>query len=88
MRNIDAQEIHTKVRDMVRYAATHLPQDVEQALEKAREEESTDTAKEILDQLLENARLARQSGLPLCQDTGVAIFLWKLGLSVGSRVKI
>jgi len=79
MRNIDAQEVHARVRDMVKHAATHLPRDVEQALEKARDEESTDTAKEILDQLLENARLARSSGLPLCQDTGVAIFFVEHG---------
>ncbi len=79
MRNIDAQEIHTQVRDMVRHAATHLPRDVEQALEKARSAESTDTAREVLDQLLENARLARDVGLPLCQDTGVAIFFVEMG---------
>ncbi|MFP4258500.1 MAG: fumarate hydratase [Desulfovermiculus sp.] len=79
MRTIDAQEVHAKVRDMVKHAATHLPPDVEQALEKARDEEKTDTAKEILDQLLENARLARTSGLPLCQDTGVAIFFVEFG---------
>ena len=79
MRTIDAQEVHAKVRDMVKYAATHLPRDVEKALEKARDEEKTDTATEILDQLLENASLARTSGLPLCQDTGVAIFFVELG---------
>ncbi len=79
MRNIDAQEVHAKVRDMVKHAATHLPRDVEKALEKARDEEETDTAKEILDQLLENARLARTSGLPLCQDTGVAVFFVEIG---------
>ncbi|MFO7801683.1 MAG: fumarate hydratase [Desulfovermiculus sp.] len=79
MRNIDAQEIHAQVRDMVRHAATHLPRDVEQALEKARSAESTDTAREVLDQLLENARLARDVGLPLCQDTGVAIFFVEMG---------
>lgn len=79
MRNVDAHDVHTKVREMVMYAATHLPRDVEQALEQAKEAESTDTAREILDQLLENAHLARESGLPLCQDTGVAIFFVQLG---------
>ena len=79
MRTIDAQEIHDRVRDMVRHAATHLPGDVERALEKSKNAESTDTAREVLDQLLENARLARESGLPLCQDTGVAIFFVEMG---------
>jgi len=79
MRNIDVQEVHTRVRDMVRKAATYLPQDVERALEKAREGESADTAREILDQLLQNAQLARESGLPLCQDTGVAVFFVEMG---------
>lgn len=79
MRNIDAQEVHSRVRDMVRHTATHLPQDVQQALEKAKNAESTDAAREVLDQLLENARLARETGLPLCQDTGVAIFFVEIG---------
>ncbi len=79
MRNIDAQEVHSRVREMVMHAATHLPRDVEQALENAKQTEPTDTAREILDQLLKNARLAREKSLPLCQDTGVAIFFVELG---------
>ena len=78
MRTIDAKSIHDRVKNMVMEVATTLPQDVVSALEKAKAEESSESAREILRQLLENAQLARESGLPLCQDTGIAVFFGEI----------
>jgi len=79
MRTIDVTSIHDRIKHMVMEVATHLPQDVVAALEKAKVEETSDSAREILRQLLENAQLARESGLPLCQDTGIAVFFVEKG---------
>ena len=79
MRSIKASEIHDAVVDLVLTAARYLPEDVKQALADAREQEDSESAREILGQLLENADLAATSGLPLCQDTGVGIFFVELG---------
>lgn len=79
MQTLDLKAVQERVRDMVSQAATHLPADVVKALEKARAEETEDSAREILDQLLQNSELAEKEGLPLCQDTGLAVFFVELG---------
>ncbi|SKA74798.1 fumarate hydratase [Desulfobaculum bizertense] len=82
MRVIEASQIHDAVVDLVLNAARYLPEDVEEALKTARDKEDSDSAREVLGQLLENAELARNSGLPLCQDTGVGVFYVELGSDV------
>jgi fumarate hydratase subunit alpha len=79
MREIPATEIQNRVVRMVREVGTRLPQDVLEALQQSRERETSETAKEILGQLLENADLADRSGLPLCQDTGIGVFFVEMG---------
>jgi len=56
-------------------AEIHLPHDVTRALANAANAESDERAKEQIRAILENARLAGAAGLPMCQDTGVPIFL-------------
>jgi fumarate hydratase subunit alpha len=64
-------------------AACHeLPPDVVQALERAAAKESNPRAAAILRQLLENARLARQDMVPLCQDTGLTVVFVEQGTEV------
>ena len=79
MRVIKAEQVHDAVVDLVLKAARYLPEDVKTAIRVARNNETTDSAKEILGQLLENADLAKESGLPLCQDTGVGVFYVEIG---------
>ncbi len=56
-----------------------LPEDVHTALQKAHVAETTPAATQVLTDLLENAAYAPAHNLPLCQDTGVAIFFVSLG---------
>lgn len=79
MRSIEAQSIFDQVRDAIMQAAIDLPEDVLNALNRGLSHEEKDSAREILQQLLENAKLAKESGLPLCQDTGMAIFFVEIG---------
>lgn len=60
-------------------AATNLPADVENALKKAYEEETSDIAKTQLRAILDNMKLAEETCKPMCQDTGVPIFYVKVG---------
>ncbi len=56
-------------------ASTDLPMDVENALRTARENEEKDSAAQsVLNAILENVSLARESSTPICQDTGTPIF--------------
>lgn len=56
-----------------------LPPDVLRALENALAAESSPAGRAVLGQILDNARLAAESGLPLCQDTGLAVIFVELG---------
>jgi len=74
---------------LMRTATTTLPVDVLAALERALAEETEEIAKAQLRTILENARLAEEGQVPMCQDTGVPIFYvsgrWDEGLEAGIR---
>jgi len=79
MRDLPTEDITRTVRDLCIRAATELPKEVLDALDRAIAEEDSPLAVEVLQQLKANAALARQTGLPLCQDTGMAVVFADLG---------
>ncbi|MFW5838191.1 MAG: fumarate hydratase [Desulfovibrionaceae bacterium] len=79
MKTIPASDVVQAVARMCVSANTVLPADVRRALESACERESSPAGREVLDQLLENADLAADARLPLCQDTGLAVFYVQMG---------
>ncbi len=82
MKEIDAGEITAKVREMCIDANCNLGEDVVNALRKAKNREESPVGREILDQLLENVRIAREDTTPICQDTGFAVFFVEMGEDV------
>ena len=82
MRTVKAAEITDAVAKMCISANLNLPTDVRKALEDGLAREESDAAKEIFRQLLENADLAACENLPLCQDTGLAVFFVDMGQDV------
>lgn len=79
MRTVTSSAIADRVAEMVVRANRILPADVLTAISRAKETEGSPSGREILGQLEDNAALARESGLPLCQDTGMAVFFVELG---------
>ena len=63
-------------------ANTKLPDDVRRKFEEGFKNETTEAGREIFRQLLENADLAFETKLPLCQDCGLAIFYVEMGEDV------
>ncbi len=82
MKDIPAADISAKVADLCIRACTVLPPDVVGALEAAREREESRLGREVLSRLLENARIAQEDGVPMCQDTGLAVVFVELGEDV------
>jgi fumarate hydratase subunit alpha len=82
MREIQFNDIVTTIKHMIMHTSTVLPQDMLNALQKAYEEEESKVAKEVIKQLLENAKIAKDEIRPLCQDTGLAVFFVKVGENV------
>lgn len=82
MRTIEAQEVVRAVRDMCISANCNLGADVRACIAQARESEPTPVARGILDKLLQNADIAHDRAMPICQDTGMAVFFVELGQDV------
>lgn len=82
MREIAYEEIVKNVRDIIVYSASNLPKDALKAMEEAYENEKSPVSREVLKQLLENAKIASTEARPLCQDTGLAVFFVKIGADV------
>jgi fumarate hydratase subunit alpha len=79
VREIPASEIAATVAELCIKACTILPPDVVSALEAARQREESEVGRAVLSRLLENAALASGEGLPMCQDTGLAVVFAELG---------
>ncbi len=82
MREIDVQLLSDTVAEMCKEANYYLGDDVLKALENGLREEVSPVGREIIRQLLENARIAREEEVPLCQDTGFAVLFVELGQEV------
>jgi len=72
-------EFRGTIVEMLRRAATALPKDVIEALEKCRRRERDKVAILQFECMLKNLELARKLSAPICQDTGIPIFFIKLG---------
>ncbi|MDD5662928.1 MAG: fumarate hydratase [Victivallaceae bacterium] len=79
MRYIKFEDIENAVRDLCLSAAYDLPDDVLNALQNSRSTETSDRGKMFLDQCIENAAIAATERLPICQDTGFAVYFVELG---------
>lgn len=79
LREIDSRLIEEAVRDMCIDACINLDDSVLKSLEYNKSREENDVAINILDILIENAEIAKNKSIPLCQDTGMAVFFVKVG---------
>ena len=79
MREIHAALITDSVARLCIESNYYLGQDVLAALRSYREMETSPVGQEVLDQILENAEIARSEQMPLCQDCGLTVIFCELG---------
>jgi len=82
MREIKAKEITKTVSTLCQQANFGLGEDVLNALKKALKTEESPLGREVLSQLIENAGVAKEEKLPLCQDCGTAVVFLEIGQDV------
>ena len=82
MKTIDVKDIINGVEKMCYDACHILSDDMKGALDKAVNDEESSVGRQILGQLQENLVIAREKQIPICQDTGMAVFFVKLGQDV------
>jgi len=71
MRTLEATELGRLAEDICLEISTVLPADVVASLSRYRDEEQSASGRGVLDRILENALVAGELSVPLCQDTGV-----------------
>jgi fumarate hydratase subunit alpha len=82
LREIETSAVTEAVRDLCIEANTRLPEDHLAAIRRALDEEESPLGHEVLERLLENAKVARERCIAFCQDTGYAVFFVELGSEV------
>ena len=79
MREIRADQITQTVAQLCIESNLYLGEDVLSALRAYRETEVSPVGREVLDQILENADIAQEQQMPLCQDCGLTVVFLELG---------
>lgn len=82
MRTIDVAEITSNIKEMCIEANHFLTGDMDQAMQRAAEEEKAPLGKQILCQLQDNLKIAGEDMIPICQDTGMAVIFMEIGQDV------
>jgi fumarate hydratase class I len=80
------QDLTDAFVELIRRAATELPEDMKKAIREAKEREEPGSAAEgALDTILKNIEMAREKSTPICQDTGTPIFQIYYPIGVSTR---
>jgi len=82
MREISTETVIAAVRTLSMDAATDLGEDVLAAVAKAKMVEESPVGRDILEQIEQNAQIARDEKAPMCQDTGYAVLFVDIGQDV------
>jgi fumarate hydratase subunit alpha len=82
MREVNAKQITEVVKKLCIDANLYLGEDVLAAFDRGEKMEESPVGKEMFQQLKENARIAREEKVAMCQDTGLAVVFVELGQEV------
>ncbi len=84
MGGYNVQMVEEVAKELYIRALKRLPPDVKEALHRAFERETNETARQIFRTILENIRVAEEESLLVCQDTGLPIYF----VTIGSRLPV
>ncbi len=82
MRELNVSEVTRAVKELCIEANHELSEDMVNALKEAQTREESPLGKQIFAQLGENLDIAKNDRIPICQDTGMAVFFVKIGQDV------
>ena len=82
MKQIDAKVITQEVKKLVMEANYFLPEDVLESLKESQKNENWELASQVIGKIVENAEIAKNDAVPMCQDTGMAVVFVEIGQEV------
>ncbi len=82
MKKINKDKFIEKIKDLCISVNYDLSKDVLAKIKESKSKETSDLGKNILSQLIENAKIAKKDQAPLCQDTGFVVVFVELGRDI------
>ncbi|MDN5323860.1 MAG: fumarate hydratase subunit alpha [Clostridia bacterium] len=82
LKEIKVEKIIETVKGLCIKAACDLPNDVEALITNSLKKEESEFGRYILEQIIDNIKLARKENQAMCQDTGVAVIFVEIGQDV------
>ena len=82
MKEISAKLIKEKIKENFLYINTNIDVQTLEEIKKAYETETDSTTKFALDIMIKNAKIAKQTCSPICQDTGMAVVFVEIGQEI------
>lgn len=82
LRRIRAKQIEDAVCHLFIEANRYLPECMVNRINSAKQNETNSVALSVLDTMLENLKAADEMGVPICQDTGMAVVFLRVGQDV------
>ena len=82
MRSIACESITQAVAKLCKEACCYVTPDMYEAFKRAKESEVSPLGRDILGKILENADIARDKNMPICQDTGMSVVFVEIGQEV------
>ena len=85
MRDVNVDEIRDAVAELCYETNVFLGADVTEAIHKAKENETSPVGISILEQIEHNIEIAEETGIPLCQDTGLTCVFLEIGQEISLK---
>ncbi len=82
MKVVKLSEVRDRIKNIVQEANFVLQEDVLAVIKEMAAKEESPAGKEVFNQMLQNAQIACEEKLGLCQDTGLAVFAVEIGEDV------
>jgi len=82
MRLVNVNKITEAVKELCIKSNRIVSKDIMEAFYQYRENEVSENGKQIISQLIENAKIAKEENMPICQDTGMAVVFIEIGQEV------
>lgn len=79
LKDIHVEEIISAVENLCIEANYNLGADIMTGFKQALQDEPSPLGREVLDRLIENAKIAQEERVPMCQDTGMAVLFVTIG---------
>lgn len=82
MRQINSKEITNTIKNLCMEANYYLPEDISNKIKEAYLDETFPIAKDTLEIIIDNMKIAREDKVPICQDTGMACVFLEIGQDI------